>query len=187
VSAGGSLAVAGTLADNTPFSFSTGVFTNGVWPVYANLFKGGGLLIGWETNLPTGVCKGTLYWVKSPTNGIYYPDGVQEELDSIGAKYAAPKSGTQYQIVFGGGTLTTPVTNVFAFNAAGTIVPAAGTTDELTGSLLSTGVLSKGSILNPINSQILKLSGAFVSPSQGGGGFTLDAGTNTGIFQIMVP
>src|ERR1700722_18970815 len=39
VSAGGSLVVAGTLADNTPFSFSTGVFTNGSWPVYANLFK----------------------------------------------------------------------------------------------------------------------------------------------------
>jgi hypothetical protein len=79
------------------------------------------------------------------------------------------------------------VTNFFLFNSAGTIVPAAGTTDKLTGSLLSTGVLSKGSILNPINSQILKFSGAFVSPSQGGGGFTLDAGTNTGYFEIMLP
>jgi hypothetical protein len=37
--------------------------------------------------------------------------------------------------------------------------------------------------LNPANNQLLKLSGAFVSPSQGGG-FTLDNGTNTGYFEI---
>jgi cyclophilin family peptidyl-prolyl cis-trans isomerase len=187
VSAGGSLAVAGTLADNTPFSFSTGVFTNGVWPVYANLFKGGGLLIGWETNLPTGVCTGALYWVKNATNGTYYPDGVQENLNSIGAKYVPPTSGTQYQIVFGGGTLSTPVTNLFSFNSAGTIVPAAGTTDKLAGSLLSTGVLSRGSILNPYNNQTLPFRGVFIGSSQVGGGFTLDAGTNTGHFDITVP
>ena len=79
------------------------------------------------------------------------------------------------------------LTNTFSFNAAGAIVPAAGTTDKLTGTLLLTGVLSKGSILNPINSQILKFSGAFVNPAQGGGGFTLDAGTNTGYFEITAP
>jgi cyclophilin family peptidyl-prolyl cis-trans isomerase len=184
VSAGGNLAVAGTLADNTPFSLSTGVFTNGVWPLYASLFKGKGMLIGWETNQPTGACTGELFWIKSPTNGIYYPAGVQEDLNSIGAKYVPPTPGAQYQIVFGGGTLGSLVTNVFSFNAAGTIVPAAGATDKLTGSLLSTGVLSKGSILNPMNSQILKFSGALVSPSQGGGGFTLDTGTQTGYFEI---
>jgi peptidyl-prolyl cis-trans isomerase A (cyclophilin A) len=184
VSANGSLAVAGTLADNTPFSFSTGVFTNGVWPVYASFYKGDGLLIGWETNLPTGVCTGALFWIKGPTNSVYYPDGVQENLNSVGAEYVRPTPGTQYQIIFGGGTLTSPVTNVFSFNSAGAIVPVGAPTDKLTGSLLSTGVLSKGSILNPITSQILKFSGAFVSPSQGGAGFTLDAGTNTGYFEI---
>jgi hypothetical protein len=190
VSAGGNLAVAGTLADNTPFSLSTGVFTNGVWPLYASFDKGHGMLIGWETN-STGVCTGALFWIKSPTNGIYYPGGVQEDLNSVGAKYVPPTAGTQYQIVFGGGTLGQAwVTNVFSFNAAGRIVPAAGTTDKLTGSLLSTGVLSKGSILNPITSQILKFSGALVGPSQGGGfpvqggGFTLDTGTQTGYFEI---
>jgi hypothetical protein len=184
ISASGSLAVAGTLADNTPFSLSAGVFTNGVWPLYANLFKGGGMLIGWETNMPSGACTGTLFWIKG-TNGIYYPDGVQENLNSVGAKYVPPTPGTPCQIVFGGGTLgESLLTNMFSFNTAGAIVPAAGTTDKLTGSILSTGVLSKGSILNPINTQILKFSGAFVSPSQGGGGFTLDTGTQTGYFEI---
>jgi cyclophilin family peptidyl-prolyl cis-trans isomerase len=186
-SAGGNLAVAGTLADNTPFSLSTGVFTNGVWPLYASFYKGDGMLIGWETNLPTGVCTGALFWVRGPTSSTYYPGGVQEDLNSVGAKYVAPTAGTPYQIVFGGGTLNELVANVFSFNAARTIVPAAGTTDKLTGSLLSTGVLSKGSILNPNNNQILKFSGAFVSPTQGGGGFTLDTGTQTGYFNLAPP
>jgi uncharacterized protein (DUF2141 family) len=187
VSGNGNLAVGGTLADNTPFSLSTGVFTNGVWPLYASPYKGDGMLIGWETNLPTGACTGALYWIKGPTNSIYYPNGVQEDLNSVGAKYVSPTAGTQYQIVFGGGSMDLLLTNVFSFNAAGTMVPAAGTTDKLTGSLLSTGVLSKGSILNPVNNQILKWSGAFVSPAEGGGGFTLDTGTQTGHFEINLP
>jgi len=187
ISAGGSVAVAGALADNTPFSFSTGVYTNGAWPVYASLFKGGGILIGWETNLPTGVCTGALYWAKNPTNGVYYPDGVQENLNSMGGKYVPPAAGAQYQIVFGGGSLGESVTNLFSFSAAGTIVPAAGTADGLSGSLLSTGVLSKGSILNPMNSQKLPFSGAWVNPLQGASGFTLDVGTNTGYFEITAP
>jgi cyclophilin family peptidyl-prolyl cis-trans isomerase len=184
VSPSGNLAVAGALADNTPFSFSTGVFTNGVWPLYASFYKGDGMLIGWETNLPTGVCTGAVFWVKGPTNSVYYPGGVQENLITVGAKHVLPKAGTNYQIVLGGGTLTSLVTNVFSFSSAGAIVPTNGAPKGLTGAVLSTGVLSKGSILNPINNQALKFSGAFISPAQGGSGFTLDTGTNTGFFEI---
>jgi cyclophilin family peptidyl-prolyl cis-trans isomerase len=187
VSAGGNLAIAGTLADETtPFSFSTGVFTNGVWPMYASFFKGNEMLIGWETNLPSGVCTGTLYWFKSPTNGIvnglYDTNGISEQLNSFGAKYVAPKPGTNYQIVFGGGTLESLVTNVCSFKN-GAIVPAAGTTNKLTGTLSSMGVL-KGSILNPFNDEKLPFSGAFINPTNGGAGFTLDTNRQTGYFGI---
>jgi hypothetical protein len=106
---------------------------------------------------------------------------VQENLNLAGAKFVKPASGTNYQIVFAGGALTSPVTNIFSLNTAGALVPAGGTTDALTGSLLSTGVLSKGSIV--IDSQTIKFSGAFFSPSQGAG-FTLGSGTNTGYFEI---
>jgi cyclophilin family peptidyl-prolyl cis-trans isomerase len=183
MSAGGNLAVAGTLAfASTPFSFSTGVFTNGVWPFYTTLYKGNGMLIGWETNLPSGDCTGTLYWVKSPTNGLYYTNGIFEQLDSVGAKFVAPKPGTNYQIVFGGGTLESLVTNEFSFKN-NVIVPAVGTTNKLTGTLTALGVL-KGSILNPFNDEKLPFTGAFISPTNGGGGFTLDISNQTGFFGI---
>ncbi len=185
VSAGGNVAADVSLADDTaPFSFSTGVFTNGVWPLYAGLYKGNGMLIGWETNLLSGACAGTLYWIKNPTNGLYYTNGLDGELNSAGAKFVPPILGTNYQIVFDGGALATnSVTNAFSFKASGAsykIVPATNVTDNLTGSLLSTGVL-KGSI----NNKTLSFSGAFAGPTNGGG-FTLGAGTNTGSFTITL-
>jgi hypothetical protein len=180
VSASGNVAVAGTLADNSSFSQSTGVFTNGVWPLYASFYKGQGLLIGWETNMPSGDCAGTLYWVKSGRNGLYYTNGVDEQLNSVGTNYLKPAPNALYRIVFGGGTLNPPVTNEFSFNSAGTMV----TTNQLKGSLvLSTGVV-KGSIVNPSTHKTLDFSGVFVSQSQGGAGFTLDADAQTGYFEI---
>jgi peptidyl-prolyl cis-trans isomerase A (cyclophilin A) len=178
----GSLAVAGTLADNTPFSFSTGVGTNGVWPLFASFYKGNAMLIGWETNLPSGDCSGSLYWIKAPTNGLYYTNGINEQLNSFGTNYVAPAAGVNYQIVFAGGTLATPVTNVCTFKN-GLIIPASGTTDKLMGTLSTKGVL-KGSIVNPFNNEKLPFNGAFISPAEGGAGFTLYTNKQTGYFQV---
>ena len=123
VSPSGNLAVAGTMADNsTPFSFSTGVYTNGVWPFCASFDKGNGMVIGWETNLPSGASTGTLYWSKNPKNGSYFSNGISEELSSVGAKFVSPAAGVSYQIVFGGGTLESLVTNVCSFKN-GIMVP----------------------------------------------------------------
>ncbi|HEY3862209.1 MAG TPA: peptidylprolyl isomerase [Verrucomicrobiae bacterium] len=183
-SAAGNLAVAGTMADNSTFSQSTGVFTNGAWPLFAKFYAGKGMLIGWETNLPSGESSGSLYWIKAAKNGTYYTNGLGEQLISAGTNYAAPKPPGQFTIVLGGGTLATPITNQFSFNAAGTIVPAAGTLDQLKGSvLLSTGVV-KGSIVNPVNKKALSFAGVFVGQAQGGSGFTLDANGETGYFDI---
>jgi cyclophilin family peptidyl-prolyl cis-trans isomerase len=185
VAADGNLAVAGLMADDTPFSQATGVFTNGVWPLYASFYKGHGMLIGWETNLASGAIAGSLYWIKSPANGQYYTNGVNEQINSVGTNYLRPTPGAPYQIVFGGGALASSFgTNYFSFKADGTVVPAPGTTDKLSGSLvMSTGVL-KGSISNPTNTQTLDFRGVLFSPSEGGSGFTLEAGSQTGSFQI---
>jgi len=183
VLANGSLAAAGTLADNTSFSQSPGVFTNGVWPLYANLFSGHGMLIGWETNLPSGAIAGSLYWLKSPGYGTYYAkSNLNEQLTSVGTNYIQPTPGAQYQIVFGGGTLTSLVTNVFSFNAAGTMVPI-GKANNLKGKVLTTGVVN-GSMVNPVDNKTLNFDGIIFSPAEGGSGFTLDTGSQTGYFDI---
>ena len=60
---------------------------------------------------------------------------------------------------------------------------AEGTADKLTGSVSSKGVL-KGSIVNPFNNGKLSFNGGFISQTNGGGGFTLDVGNQTGYFEI---
>jgi cyclophilin family peptidyl-prolyl cis-trans isomerase/methionine-rich copper-binding protein CopC len=184
VSANGNLAVAGVMADNASFSESTGVFTNGVWPLYASFYKGRGMLIGWETNLPSGECAGALFWIKDRANGLYYTNGLDEQINSIGTNYVRPASGVQYQIVFGSGTTNSIVTNKFSFNAAGAMEPDSGATDQLKGSLVTTTGVLKGSIVNPVDQKTLDFNGVFLGPSPGGAGFTLETGSQTGWFEI---
>jgi hypothetical protein len=181
--AGGTAAVAVTLADDTSFSFSTGVATNGVWPLFKGFYNGHGMLIGWETNLPSGQCMGTLYWVKAITNGNYYTNGVQEVLNSVGANYVPPPAGAQFQIVFGSDTLPEPLTNSLTAKIAGQLDPVPGSTDKLLISLLPTGVIT-GSILNTNDNKTLKFNGVFLGPSLGGSGFILDTDKTAGVFVI---
>ena len=182
VASNGSVAVAGTLADNSPFSFSTGISTNGIWPVYAGFFNGFGMLIGWETNLPSGQCIGTLVWIKGAGLGNYYTKGVGEELISIGTNYVAPPAGADYQIVFDSDTLPVPLTNSLTVTN-GQLVPSASFTDELAITNLSTGVIT-GAILNTNDNKTLKFKGVFLGPSQGGSGFILDTDKRAGTFVI---
>jgi cyclophilin family peptidyl-prolyl cis-trans isomerase/uncharacterized protein (DUF2141 family) len=182
VASNGSVAVAGILADNSPFSFSTGISTNGIWPVYSGFFNGFGMLIGWETNLPSGQCIGTLVWIKGAGLGNYYTKGVGEELISIGTNYVAPPAGADYQIVFDSGTLAVPLTNSLTVTN-GQLVPSASFTDQLAITNLSTGVIT-GTILNTNDNKTLKFKGVFLGPSQGGSGFILDTDKRAGTFVI---
>jgi cyclophilin family peptidyl-prolyl cis-trans isomerase len=166
--AGGTVALGGTLPDNTAISQSASISKDGVWPVYVvpSSYKGKGMIIGWQTNTPAGACDGQLFWFKPSS-------GVATNLTSTGAEFAAPVAGAQYQMVLAGGT-----SYPLAVNQARQFVPES----PITGiSLLSTGVLS-GYI--DINQAKFPFKGAFISPSAGGAGFILEANGQTVGFQI---
>lgn len=165
---GGTVALGGTLPDNTVLSQSAMISKDGVWLVYIvpSSYKGKGMIIGWQTNTPTGRCDGQLFWFKPS-------QGVATNLTSTGAEFAAPLAGSQYQMILAGGT-TLPL----AVNRARQFVPQ----PPLVGiSLLTTGVLS-GNV--DINQAKLPFKGVFISPSAGGAGFILDADGQTVGFQI---
>jgi cyclophilin family peptidyl-prolyl cis-trans isomerase len=183
----GSLTLAGTLADNSTFSEGVGVSKDGVWPVYATLYSGHGLLIGWETNVigPDGSAgsTGTLYWVKAPTRDTYYTNGLNLEIASTGTNYIAPVPGTQYQVTFAGGSISETLSNVLSVGASGQFVPAPNAPDKLAISLSAAGVIT-GTIYNPADNKTLPIRGAFSSPTLGGSGFVLDPNGQTDPFQI---
>jgi cyclophilin family peptidyl-prolyl cis-trans isomerase len=166
--ASGALALGGTLPDNTAISQSAKMSQGGIWPVYIvpSSYKGRGMIIGWQTNTPSGACDGQLFWFKPAI-------GFATNLTSSGAAFAAPVAGTQYQMVLAGGT-----TNSLAVSPARQFVPA----PPIVGiSLLPTGVLS-GFI--DVNQHKLPFKGAFISPTAGGAGFIVDTNGQTDGFQI---
>ena len=166
--ANGALALGGTLPDNTPISQSAWMSKDGIWPVYMvpPSYQGKGMIIGWQTNTPSGACDGQLFWFKPSA-------GVATNLTSTGAEFAAPLAGAPYQMVLAGGTKIP-----LAVSQARQFVPR----PPIVGiTLLPTGVLS-GSI--DVNHNDLPFKGIFISPSAGGAGFILDANAQTDGFQI---
>jgi cyclophilin family peptidyl-prolyl cis-trans isomerase len=184
VSAGGSLALSGALPDGAAFSQSAKVSTNGVWPLYAipSGYKTNGMFLGWETNLASGYSSGPLYWSKASNVGTYYTSGVDVNVNSTGTNYISPAAGN-YSIVFQGGTITVPVTNQLTVARAGAQFKPASSNDKLAISLSAAGVLT-GHFVNPNGNKTLQFKGAFLGQSQGGSGFILDGGTQTGQFLL---
>jgi cyclophilin family peptidyl-prolyl cis-trans isomerase len=169
LAANGNLALAGELPDNTAISQNAKMSQDGIWPVYIvpSSYKGKGMVIGWQTNTASGECDGQLFWCKPGT-------GIASNLTSIGASFAPPVAGTQYQMVLAGGT-----SNSLTVSSAQKFVPQPPITAI---SLLPTGVLS-GAI--DLNSNKLSFKGAFVNPTNGGAGFIIGTNGQTQGFQII--
>jgi hypothetical protein len=142
---------------------------DGIWPVYIvpSSYNSKGMIIGWQTNTPSGARSGQLYWFKPAI-------GYATNLTSTGAAFAPPLADTQYQMVVADGT-----TNVLPVGAARQFV-AQEPIEAV--SLLPTGVLS-GYI--DVNEHEVRFKGAFISPSDGGAGFILDANGQMQGFQIL--
>jgi hypothetical protein len=171
---GGGLALGGTLPDNTAISESARMSKDGIWPVYIvpSIYKvkgvGEGMILGWQTNTPSGACEGELYWFKPAI-------GSATNLAANGAKYQAPAAGTTSQMVVPGVTTNSlPVNNGQHFVAAPPAI--VGIT------LLSSGVLS-GHI--EVDGAKLPFKGAYISPVEGGAGFIIGADGQTEGFQIL--
>jgi peptidyl-prolyl cis-trans isomerase A (cyclophilin A) len=167
--ASGALSLGGALPDNTTISQSAKMSQDGIWPVYIvpSSYKGNGMIIGWQTNTPSGACDGQLFWFKPAI-------GFATNLTSTGAAFAAPVANTQYQMVLAGGT-----TNSLAVSKTRQFVAAPPVTAI---SLLPTGVLS-GFI--DVGHDKLPFKGAFISPAAGGAGFIVDTNGQTDAFQIL--
>ncbi len=108
LSATGTVQVAGTLADGSPFSQQTGASELGEWPLYLPLYGGRGVMMGWmglDREAPA-------LWLKPCRPGnLYYANGFQEVRPVAVARYTAPAAGrgvldwTNGIVSIGGGNL----------------------------------------------------------------------------------
>jgi hypothetical protein len=86
----GNLRFRGKLDDGTTLSEGTFVSSVGQWPLYASLYSGNGLVLGWFTfvSQPTNDLSGAVSWIKlAQAKGKLYPGGFTNESGTIGSSY----------------------------------------------------------------------------------------------------
>jgi len=183
VSPQGAVAVTATLGDGTAVSQATGISKEGQWPLYASLYKGQGVFMGWmgvNTNAEA-------LWIKNPVAADkFYPAGFHEVRTVAISQYQPPAAGksvldwTNGQVVLHGGNWDIPLTNqvVLTNNQVRVL---GGNVSNLTVTLtLPTGLFS-GSFKHPATGASTPFKGALLQetydavPYSGGAWFR---GTN---------
>jgi hypothetical protein len=187
----GAISLNGRLADNTPFSQGAYVSTNfnganGIWPFYASLYGGQGIILGWQTwqtaAAPTNF-EGWVAWSKPAKGSAYDTNAFFVYTNSYSAGYVPPAEGS-YQIVFGGASLANGLANTLKAGTNGLFIVESGQANNLTlTNNPATGALS-GSFYYPTARTAHNFYGAFVSPALGGSGYFLDTNSQTGWFVI---
>ena len=177
LAAGGQITLKLTLADGTTASQGSSLTDNGLWPFYASLYKGQGVLIGW-VGLTNHALTGTdICWVKeSGATGKFYPKGFELVTELSGSQYVAPAAGkpvltwTAGVITLQGGNLSATLTNTFTINAKNQVQVTGGAKDKLTLTLSpSTGSFT-GSFLPPGATKPVPINGLLVQSLEWGAG-----------------
>lgn len=93
VTPSGSVAVAGRLADDTPFSVGSFFTHDDHFPLYVPLYARKGFLVGLveATDKPGSDARGVLTWQKPATTGTRYPSAFTTSTPMTGSRYAPTK------------------------------------------------------------------------------------------------
>jgi hypothetical protein len=175
------------LADGTKFNQSTTISTNGEIPLFASLYRGHGLLIGWLHVTATEVTGSPINW-KRPAGGLF-PNDFDADITVFGSKFDRTMNpfidlGTNAVVEIGANNSDTASQIIpVEFSNANTVVEAGtNTTNGLLIKLLPTGLV-KGKFISPITGKNTILQGAMVQNTNAAFGFFLSTGTS-GFFEL---
>ena len=180
VDASGRVHLIGALSDGTRIVQTATVTENLQWPLFVGFPRASGQLLGLLNFSPVGDqdINGWFDWIKQPNDRAHlYPDGFNFQTNAIGSKYNSKTniimgfgSGT---LMLSGGNLDTTITNTFALDARGRIIPS----DPKSKIIFSKAQgLFSGSVLNPNTGKPIRFNGAILQSPEFGSGFFL--GTN---------
>jgi hypothetical protein len=143
----GRVRLSGALADGTKFTQAALLSGEGVWPLYASLYRGQGTVLGWLsfTNTPATDLSGALHWFKpGAATSQYYPDGILLESSAVGSHYTRPSAGAK----------------VLTLNEASVVLSGAGLPQDLT-NYISIGTHSRVTSTNKTRLTFTASTGAF--------------------------
>jgi hypothetical protein len=185
VSSSGKVKFAAALADGTKASQAAFVFQNGQWPLYASLYSGNGLLIGWLTftNDVSNDLSGLVCWIKPPQpTAKWYTAGFTNETVAIGSRYAftfgAPiLNFNRGQLVFENGNLADIFTKPIIFE---TDNRATGENTSL--SIFTSSGVFTGNLLHPTTGAKVSFTGVILQKQNCGYGYFLGTDQSGRVF-----
>lgn len=162
-----------TLPDGTKLNEKTTLSQSGSWPLYAALYKGGGVVIGWVqfNGAATNGFAGQCVWTKPAGAAAPYSGGLTNALAVSGSSYQAPPMAFfgDSQLVLSGGGLANPITNSVTWGLNNKIVN--NSPNKLSLSLTPANGLFKGTVVDPATGRSVPFQGVLFEKGNVGLGF----------------
>ncbi|MFO1477402.1 MAG: Ig-like domain-containing protein [Verrucomicrobiota bacterium] len=188
----GNVTLGGLLADNTKLSQKTILSAESQFPVYASLYSGQGVLLGWLTvaDVVTNDIYGTLGWIKQPvSNSKLYPAGFvfTNGIAVAGSKFAYTKGVpllgyTNGVVEMSNGNLEDFIYPIF-IGATGKVT----STNKLSVTISTSAGSFKGTVPNPATGKGISVNGVILQKQGYGSGFFLGTNESGRIFLSQPP
>lgn len=188
IDASGNLHWAGALADGSKVSQSVRVSEQGLWPLMASLYGGGGMAIGWM-QLNTNDLNGKFIWLKNGgLAGKYtntYAAGITNSVWVDGSPYVAPAGTgrvlnlTNAAVNLSGGGLTNAFAEGFALGANRRV---ATKDNHLRLRFTTSSGLFSGSAVNPETGGTISFQGVVNQKAINGAGWFMGKQENGRVF-----
>jgi hypothetical protein len=175
VDASGNVLLKGILADGSPFAHSALLSGEGLFPLFAPLYGGKGVLVGWVrfTNVAGNDLVGQLNWVRLGQRAArFYPAGFTNETSLVGSRYD-PSLGilgfADSTLILSGGNLGAALTNRVSLGPNRKPLEPNSPFLSLT---LPSG-LFRGTVKEPLSGRLLGFGGAVLQGPRTGSGYFL--------------
>lgn len=182
VSAAGTIALSGSLADGTPIAQSSVISKDGYWPVYINLYGGKGSLWGWNYfGNHTLTAPVALSWINETNSNkaAALRTGFTNQAASLSGGLYVPGQGS------GGPFVATLIDSNAPFTITLTNIPG-NAAHLVLKTNKSTGVIT-GTFANPLNArQKVKVQGVILQSQTNASGYFLLNG-QSGSFNLDLP
>ena len=195
---GGSVQLAGTLADGTAFGRNATATEQGYCPLYVPLYGNRGFLLGW-VNLRTNQFASSVTWLMPPSlPGHFNTNGFTHSRTLWLTRYSVPSNGqlpvnwTNAIVEITGGNLPQPdswgdvLRSQIALSNSGVRV-ISGSISNLSMGIKASNGLFTGTFVNPVNNRVTSFTGALLADPEtpiDAGGWWLDTHGQSGNIRI---
>jgi PKD repeat protein len=162
VTASGSAALAGTLADGTALSVKLPVSKTGTLPLYKLLYANKGVMAGWVAVSSSN----TVAWIKPGTTGF------NTALKLTNTKLTPPAGAGTWNLTLAAGDLPSNVVKTVTISPTGTVTLPPADAYKLALKVTTAAGKFTGSFVHPVTTKPVPFAGLFLpTPANNAGGF----------------